>query len=272
MDGQFKLQLGVNEHVSNVNYHGDNEYLSSSNLKTLLKSPEQFYKEKILGIKERKEIDAFSIGSYVHGLILEPQLVDQEFAIWQGWRKAGKEFEAFKEAAGGKTILSTPQKFKCDNYVKAFNRLGIAKELISGGLPEHTVCTRILDVPIKSRFDYINVERGYIADVKTTSQPSGTEIFRRTVDEYAYDLSAALYCQAAYDTYKKVFDFYFIVISKADEECHVYKASSATLSQGTAEVTKALVLYKKCLASGVWVLDQPGKRVIESADYLIEEV
>jgi hypothetical protein len=272
VDDKFKLQIGVNERVSNSQYHGDLQYLSSSNLKTLLKSPEQFYKERILGIRENKKIDAFDLGSYVHCAILEPHLLTEEFAIWSGWRKAGQEFEAFKEAAGGKTILSAPQKFKCDNYVKAFNRLGIAREMVSGGFPEHTVCTNILDVPIKSRFDYINVEKGYIFDVKTTSQPSGLDIFRRTVDEYGYGLSAALYCQAAYDTYGKIFDFYFGVISKSDEECHVYKASSDLLSRGTANVTKALVLYKKCMASGVWVLDQPSKRVIESVDYVIEEV
>jgi len=57
-----KLQMGINE-VSNHDYHADTKYMSSSNLKLLLKDREKFYREKILGEREQKSSNAFDVGS-----------------------------------------------------------------------------------------------------------------------------------------------------------------------------------------------------------------
>lgn len=272
-----KLKDGINLGVTNRDYHADSTYLSSSSLKLLLKDVEQFHKEKILGIRpEEKENPAFSEGSFVHSMILEPETVAAEYAFFEGWRKQGKDFDLFKKENSSKIILSKPQKFRCEKYVDAYRRLPPAIELLSGGMPEYTMCNKILNVPIKVRADYINIDKGYIVDIKTTAHPSSHEVFKRTVKDYGYDLSAALYCQVAHDINGKLFDFYFVVISKADFECQVYKASSATLTDGHTQVNKALIRYKKCLESGIWKNDESNKSLSDTInsvhDYVIEEV
>jgi hypothetical protein len=122
------------------------------------------------------------------------------------------------------------------------------------------------------RADYINPEQAYIADIKTTRWPSGVDTFRRVVRELGYELSAALYCDIAYRVYGKVFDFYWIVISKEDFDCQVYRASTHTLSEGSALVTKALITYKKCLQSNNWpdTLDEVQRPV--DAEHEILEI
>lgn len=247
-----KLTEGINSGLSNAEYHAEREHLSSSNLKMLLDSPAQFYKEKILGERSNVTSAAMELGTFVHSLILEPETVPNDFAVYTGWRKQGAEFEAFKEQHKGKIILSQPQDHTGRRLAQSTKACAPALSLLTGGLPELSLATTLLDVPVKMRADYINADRGYIVDVKTTRYPSGVDTFRRVVRELGYELSAALYCDIAYRIYGKVFDFYWLVISKSDVETQVYRASTHTLSEGSALVTKALIAYKKCKEAGVW--------------------
>lgn len=249
-----KLKDGIND-VSNADYHADTTYLSSTNFKDLLKDLEKFHKEKILKKYEaREEKSAFSEGSLVHSMILEPHLTAKEFAFWDGWRKAGKEWTEFKEdpANEGKILISKPQLKRCEQYAEAYKDNECAVSLIQGGEPELTICQTIDDVPVKIRTDYINSEKGYIADVKTTAHGANLEEFKMTIDKYLYNLSAAVYCKAAEEFYGKPFDFYFIVISKRDKDCQVFKASEATMESGMYLMTQASRIYKNCLKTGDW--------------------
>lgn len=256
---------------TNEEYHADRTSLSSSNLKQILKDPAKFYDEWVLGNKKKEEEkDAFTEGTFTHSLILEPEKLG-EYVIYPGLRKAGATWEAFKEANKDKKIISAAQNARCENYYKSYAEIKASSQLISGGISEHTMLTTVLGVPIKCRADYINIDAGYIVDIKTTSYGSDLESFSETIKSYMYDLSAALYCQAALDTYKKLFDFYFIVISKSDLTCDIYKASSDTLSNGAAKMIKALVVYKKCKRSGIWELNNNNNRVIDTL-YNIKEV
>lgn len=267
------MKLGVNEGISNTDYHAEQNYLSSSNLKTLLKDPAKFHREKILGIREpEQERPYLTEGSYFHSLVLEPEKIAEEYAIYDGFRKQGKEYEAFLLENPGRIVLSRPQVARCQRYLDGYKRRPEAGQLLSGGVPELTLCSELLKVPVKMRADYINVEKSYIADVKTTQYESGPEAFKLAMEEYKYGLSAALYAQIAHDVYGKLFDFYFVVLSKADFECNIYRASTETLSAGAAEVTRALVKYKKCLKTNNWTDSLVSAKLEQIGDYEIEEV
>jgi hypothetical protein len=88
--------------------------------------------------------------------------------------------------------------------------------------------------------------------VKTTSSETDVELFKHTMQQYGYALSAALYCEMARVNYAADHDFYFIVLSKADQGCAVYKTSLDTLAHGEAEYIKAIHKYKKHLLTGDW--------------------
>lgn len=264
-----QLKIGENAGLTNAQYHSERDHLSSSNLKDLLKDPAKFYQEKVLGNKPpEEEKPHLLLGSYVHSLVLEPDQVAQEYAFFEGWRKAGADYKQFLAENPGKVVLSKPQADTGQRLANSVKANPHAIRLLSGGVPELSLASKILDVSVKARTDYINIEQGYIFDLKTTSHPTDHEAFKQTVRDYRYDLSAALYCQIAHDTYGKVFEFYFGVISKADLGCAVYKASSATLSTGAADVIKALVIYKKCKETGIWDLTSLGKSAIVDDEIL----
>ncbi len=259
---------------SNEVYHGEKNHLSSSNLKLLLKNPEDFYNEKILGNK--KEVSSstqanFDEGSYAHTLILEPDNVD-EYKIFNGLQKKGEEWEKFKVSNPDKVLLSKSQKIRVENWVKTYGELPEAVELIKGGKPEISLFGELLDVPIKVRADYINVDEGYIVDVKTTSSPTDIDNFKYTIESFGYDLSAALYLRMFENHYGKKFDFYFLVLGKREATCEVYKLSEKTRQSGDLKISKALSIYKKCKNSGIWSLEKVEKSDKIKSGYEIQEV
>ena len=96
---------GIYRDLSNNDYHAEKTHLSSSNLKTLLKDTEKFYQEKILGNKKQEQKNSFDEGNYAHSLILEPELIPDEYAFFPNFRKSGKDWETFKSANSDKIIL-----------------------------------------------------------------------------------------------------------------------------------------------------------------------
>lgn len=230
---------------SNADYHADRTHLSSSSLKLLLKDPTAFERKYIKG--EHSEEDSkeiFDIGTYVHALCLEPHTIAQNFAFYEGLRKAGNAYKVFAAENAGKIILSAPQKLKSEQFYKAYQKRSDAVSMLQGGFAEHTMTGMLLDVPVKARADYINLDKSYIVDIKTTSYPSHVDIFKQTIDQFGYDLSAALYCAIAKQVYNKDFQFYFIVISKTDLICEVYKLSEATAAKGSTLLNVSLLMYK----------------------------
>lgn len=257
---------------TNNEYHTNRTHLSSSLLKLLLTSPEAFYDKWFGPHFEEAQKEVFVEGSFVHTLILEPEKVVTDYAVFEGLRRSGKAWESFKETYKGKTLLTAAQVSRCESLFKAYNCMPLAVTLCSGGFPEHTMVGDIMDVPLKSRADYINIDAGYIVDVKTTSMPSDKDLFRMTVDDYMYDLSASLYCDIAEKTYNKPFTFYWLVLSKDDKLCNVYKMSTATRVVGSTRVRRALSIYKMRMKSNNW---SSGDLVIEAnplSNYEVEEV
>jgi exodeoxyribonuclease VIII len=264
--------------ISNELYHAEKKHISSSNLKSLLKDPGIFYKEKILG--DRKEHSnatqgIFDDGTLAHTLILEPEEFHNEFRVFPGFRKQGKDWEVFKNdpANNGYVLVSKSQKAKVEAWVESYRRLPTAVNLIKGGFSEHTLFGELMGVPIKVRADYINIDNGYIADVKTTSGTTDVDGFKYTVESFEYDLSAALYSMMFKQHYGKDFEFYFVVLGKRDKSCEVFKLSEASRVAGELKVLKALKTYKECKESGIWSLT--GNKVndiVEDESYEILEV
>jgi hypothetical protein len=253
---KFKLQLGVNE-CSNREYHSDKSWLSSSSFKKVKEDPAKFYQEEILGNRKvEEEKDHLTEGSLTHSLILEPHLVQTEYARFDGLRRAGAEWEAFRAAPEnqGKTLLTKSMWAKAQAYHRAYQGNDEAVELIEhGGLSEHTVCQIFNYVPTKVRADRINIERGFIADVKTSSFSVDRDSAIETVKRWKYELSAALYAAIFEQFYNKPFDFYWIFIAKQDLECRVYKMSDETRMRGLKMYKEGLDIYQHCLATDKWI-------------------
>ncbi|CAB4200298.1 Putative exodeoxyribonuclease 8, PDDEXK-like domain containing protein [uncultured Caudovirales phage] len=253
--------------TSNADYHADRTHLSSSGLKLLLTDPAQFYKEYILGERVVRESAAFTEGTLVHMLILEPHLVESSYAVYPGARRAGKAYETWlMNVPEGKTVVTYPQMERCKELAQACFADPEAMATLTDGEAEHSMTGTFRQIPVKARADFISVKRRYIVDVKTTSKPTGA--FTESVEQFYYDLSAALYASIAEDNYEGQFDFIWIVISKADKGVEVIRASSEDMRIGMAKLERAVAIYNHCKQTGVWALPdvtQGEKRVSKTA-------
>lgn len=251
----IKLQPGINN-CTNSEYHSSKEYLSSSSYKMLLQSPYQFHQEFILGNqKKEKEKDHLKTGSLLHSRILEPHLVDVEYIAYPGPRRAGTEYEAFAAQHKDKIIVTQAQWQQTKWLEAGYKRNSEAVRLIRepGSLYEHTVVIPdYKGVPSKVRADSINVEHGYITDVKTTGFELDPESIKATIVKWDYALSSALYCELMSQFYGKKFDFYWIFCGKKSADCAVYRMSEKTRDEGLERVFEAARIYRYCIKTQIW--------------------
>lgn len=270
----FRLKPGINV-CTNAEYHGDLNFFSSSQLKLILKDSEKFHKEVILKDKEIRGYNpAFAEGTYAHSLILEPELIDEEFLFYDGFRRAGKDWKEFKEKheKDDRIIMTRPQKQRVERWVKSYEKRSIAAELIKDGVAEETVVGNLLGLPLKARADYINIEKGYIVDVKTTAFATDVDTFQHTMTNFGYQLSAALYSMMFAQHYKKKFDFYFIVLGKKEATCDVYKLSEESYMIGENQVLEAIKKYKNCFYKNDFTNKHKSAIIEEDNDYEILSV
>ncbi len=117
-------------------YHSLAGSYSSSQLKKIIEDPEIFKKLYITKEMEREESDNFTVGSYFHTAILEPEKLDDECCVFTGKIRSGKSWEEFKEANKGKYIITSSEKEKVDGMVAAVKKSTVANNCLKGSSAE----------------------------------------------------------------------------------------------------------------------------------------
>ena len=243
------LKIGLNEDITNEDYHGDREYESSSSLKLFLKDSKEYHNKYILKLPwEEKYKGAYDFGSYIHSLILEPEKVDDEYAIFEGATRRGNAYKEFKAENEGKIIITRSQFLQAQSLLEAYTEHQLASSMIKFGKAEQTLCVELDGMKIKVRADY--ARKNQIIDVKTTSDPVDKFTAGKTIARFDYDLSAALYVDAFSKHFNKDFEFYFLFVNKMSNEIEVLKASDKLLENGRRKYKKSIKLLKEARETG----------------------
>lgn len=263
------IKNGINEEMSNEDYHGDREYVSSSGLKLMFKDPREFYNQYVLGDFTNAPSGAsLDFGSYLHSLILEPHLTDEEFAIFPGNRRQGKVWEEFKAENMDKIILTGIQARKAERLMENYNKAKIlidhpekgteeveVSTFFNGGKAEETFGAEIDGIKVKVRTDYRKewATFGSINDVKTTGEDSLTiENIEKICSRWSYDISAALYLDVLEKVTGKKHDFFFLFISTTSGNIEIVKASQQMIENGRRKYREAIRRLKIARDTGVY--------------------
>ena len=258
------MDLGFNNEVSNEDYHGDRTYVSSSALKLILKDPKEYFKVYVKNEKNNISRAAFDFGTYVHALVLEPDTIERDFAIFEGASRRGKVYDEFKKANEGKIILTQSQALKADGMVENLRKNKKANDIIdlAEGAVEQTLCVELDGVKVKVRTDYNNqtaaiinehvIPFGLIVDVKTTSDPIDKFSIGKTIARYDYDLSAALYIDALQEQLGTEQTFIFCFMSKLTNEVEMYQASDEMIENGRRKYKAAIKKLKAARETGIY--------------------
>ena len=236
------------EFLEDAKYYADKEYVTNSMLSLLNKSP-QHLQMYFNGVKQ--ETPALNFGKAFHTVVLEPQKVDNEIAIFDGRSRRGKVWEEFLSINEGKTIITESEYNKILLMRKELVTPTETWELIEES--EHEV-VRIWDmenstekgdiVKCKGKVDCVytkpigskNVK--VLVDVKTT-QDCSPEAFKRTAYRYGYHRQAAFYLYGF-----NADEFWFAVVEKeAPYRTALYKASEEFIQRGREEISELLNKY-----------------------------
>jgi hypothetical protein len=150
--------------------------LNLSKLKHIDRSPFHF---RAAELEEDEDSDAKLVGRAAHVAVLEPQHWLARFAIWDGPRRAGADWEKFKKDNAGLEILTAKQRDQVIAIQKAVHGDRDASKYLVDGSAEVTLLWTHVQEPIgglpgfsfkcKGRVDFAS---GGLADLKTTRDAS----------------------------------------------------------------------------------------------------
>lgn len=186
-------ELLVKENLHADVYHGC-EGVSTSKLKLFMECPAKYKARFITGEVEQKESKAFDVGKGAHGLILEPHKWDSEFILQPSDIKVrrGKAWDAFKEKAGNKVVLTADDWEACHGMRDAVAAHHFGSRLLSRGRAEVSYFKRDEETGliIKCRPDYEMDD--LLVDVKTAMSSNPAE-FARKAKSLMYHVQDAIY-------------------------------------------------------------------------------
>jgi hypothetical protein len=268
-------------------YHRGTVGYSSSQFKDLLDDEDVFIAKNIEKRIEREESPAFDVGTYFHTGILEPHKLKEDCIVFPGKIRRGAKWEAFKKKHARKAIVSQSQKDQALGLIKAVKSSKVAKKYL-GGKPEVSlfteiaVCSGWIYAPYfgkrltrdgwiadiqgahsarKHGFPFVVKVRAdtlgkmYISDLKSTSSNARSMVdMKKTVSNYHYDLSAALYMDMFSLLRPELKKFIWIFASKSVLHSKTWRASEDNILIGRAKYMKAMVSLAKC-ARNAWKLE-----------------
>lgn len=274
-----------NESMTDEQYHQVKDFVGSSSLRKMLKSPKTFHHNHFVAQKEPTA--AMKFGTVAHGVILYGQKYMDNFHVmpeFMGKTLDGKLSSRSKEAQMLKqdwlnSLPATAQVVSKDDmdcltgitealisHPKAFN-------LLKNGKAEQAGFWRDSKTGIGCKFkpDFQAFDMSALVDIKT-SKNCEEEAFMRSVfyDEYRYDIQLAMYAEGIRQLTGKFPEHRaWIVIEKEPPyEIAVFESDEIVATIGDWEFHRLLSKVKDCVDSGVWCGYQQVIDTATAPDYI----
>lgn len=258
--------------LTNAEYHGIKSAVSSTALKDIYygKNPQNCYQKYILGNVEHKQSDAMLIGAATHKLILEPRTFHHEFVVWEGGRKAGGEWKAFKEFYAAQDIITKVQFDSIQVMRDAVGNNSEASTLLSGGEAERSVFWRDEETGVlcRARADYQKQSgnSNILIDLKTciSAEP---EKFAKDLINLGYPLQEAMYREGF-----KADAFAFVAVEKVTNTVQVYTLDDLFDQAGHFIYRQALEQWAEHLSSDHWPTYRTGVSTLTPPTWWVNQV
>lgn len=177
--------------------------------------------------------------------------------------------EVFDSFVAGRDVLKKEEYETLLKIQQNFNAHEGINELLSNGVSEKSYfwTDKATGLKLKIRPDWLILDdHGNIlgiVDVKSAREAS-KDRFARAIDQYGYDIQAAMYSDAISAAVGYEVPFYFAA-SEKDGPCAVacYKASQSMIITGRRKMKAALMLIQDSIRTGRWDSYQPNGEIEE---------
>lgn len=211
-------------------YYGEfgRQYLSNSDIRTLLKDPQSFRqpKEKTLAMLQ---------GSYLHTAILEPHKLDQ-FQILDMASRNSKAYKEVLAESGEDRLLLRKEQEELEILVNALisNREFCGMLIEDANVFEQPGLVTMHGMLWKGKCDVLGSDK--LIDIKTTSD---LDRFEYSANSFNYDSQCVIY-EAMFGK-----PMYFMVIEKGTCRMDLFDCSDNFRRQGEAKIKEAIEVYNK---------------------------
>lgn len=230
--------------------------LRSTLLKKFMISPAHYLEE--INSPDESDKAHFIIGSYIHGIILEPELIGEQFAVLD---VSGRNTKIYKEAkeslkGTGKQIILQSEMEMCNQMKERAMKDKAFTELVDASEREISAVAQLDGVWCKARFDGLihptkDGEGWILYDIKSTSDSAYW--FPHNIQKYGYDVSCAFYIDILETaTGKSVEQFTFAVIEKPSGFVKLFDMTEEYVQFGRNKYRPALAQYLECLRINEW--------------------
>ena len=230
-DAWAKEEILANMYDDEFYYsHLGKHALSSSSLKTILKSPKT-YRNVIKYGDPSGDSPALSLGKLAHWMLLEPHKIDKLHFIDASTKntKIYKEAKEFHDE-----VFLTKERKATERITDAVLRNEAALKLLSNSEFEVPEIAMLEGLPFRGKADIIQGDT--IIDYKTSSELKN---FRYSADKYGYDLQAYMYLRLF--NKKK---FTFLVVDKGSTDIAIFETSEDFINKGKDKFYTAVENYK----------------------------
>ena len=224
------------------------QYLSNSDIITLLKDPKEFRKEKEI-------TKAMLLGRYFHTAMLEPnKLLSEEFCSIDASSRNTKIYKEELLEYNRPLMMLIKEKDSIEKAIRTMkNNLEFYEVIYDEGNEfEVPAIHEVMGMMWKGKADIVG--KDMLIDLKTTSN---IKDFKYSARKYNYDSQAFLYQQF----FDKPMVFY--VVDKLTYELGIYHPSETFLKYGKEKVEKAIEVYNQFYS-------KDAKENIEN--YIIKEI
>lgn len=217
----------VNSLKDDNNYYGEvgRNFLSNSDIGTLLNNPQEFKKQK-------DKTPEMVKGSYLHTLVLEPEKADDFSFVSASSRNTKK----YKEDSKGEVLLLEQEAEEIRLMAKKINDNFELFDLMHVDVIayEEPAVGEIFGAPWKGKADVL--KKDVIVDLKTTGR----------IDDFKYSAKKYNYDSQAY-VYQKLFGVpvVFLAIEKGSMRTAVFETSNYFLESGERKVIQAVNMWAR---------------------------
>ncbi len=206
-------------------------------------------------VRAQSSQDRLDRGNLAHMLLLQPERIATDVAVWKGSRRQGAEWDGFETENAGKIIVRRDDFIEVSAACKAFRFVPMLNELLTDLEAEVAMFSREGNIHVKGLVDAVtsgSVCR--IIDLKTTEAGFAWNTIERTIRDFHYREKMAAYKRwYERESGREVIGCYNVFLSmNKPYRMRVVKMTSIALEWGQMRLLTAVDAVAKCLDSGRW--------------------
>lgn len=198
----------------------------------------------------------FAVGRAIHTAILEPEKLNEQYAVFTGARRSGKAWDEFNEQNAAKTILKTEEWDAVNRAAERVAKHELAQEWINRDLAlierPITWVDPYSKLPCKARPDSVH---SAIVEVKSTNTVDERD-FIRNASKMGYFGQLAFYRRGYRELTKMWLPCAIVAVEvEAPHDIGVFVVDEDSLRVADDEISRLLSKVAECTKTGKW----PGR-------------